>query len=202
MVEKKEGEQKASATAIQSSEQLRLWLAELETKIEDLRIQYEQFFGGTVARPPERFHQSVQRELRELQKAPFKGSALGFKARSVSTRFVTLSTYWKRTLRDRENGVYAKDVFKADLRAVHKHEDQRRGTAVGKAEKSLKELYYSYREALEKSSGHKSTLNFENFQRSINQRAREIKRTSGAHSLSFTIVTKDGKVTVQIAASN
>lgn len=179
---------------------LRLIIAGLEEKIEALRIQYEQFFSGSLKLPPEKLNQQVQRELRDLQKTTLRNSALNFKIRAVKTRYQTLATYWQRVFQARDAGTYSKDVFKANLREQAEYEEQRSQTGVGKTERAFKELFQSYQSALEQTSGRSHKLDYSAFQKTIIQRSRELKEKSGAKKVSFKVVIKDGKVTVQAVA--
>lgn len=178
----------------------RLQLTIIEEKIENLRIQYEQFFSGALKLPPDKLNQQVQRELRDLQKKPLKNSALNFKARAVRTRYLTLATYWQRVFQARDAGTYIKDVFKANLREQMEQEERRSETRAGKAEKALQELFHSYQTALEQVGGKGRDLNFQDFQQSIMRRSKELKERSGGKKVSFKVVVKDGKVTVQAIA--
>jgi hypothetical protein len=183
-----------------STNTTRIKLAQIESQIESLRILYEQFFSGSIKLPPDKLNQEVQRELRELQKTPFRNSALNFQARAIKTRYSTLSTYWQRVFRAKESGTYSKDVFKADLRDRLAFEDQRAQTKVGKAERSFHELFNSYQLALEQTTGKAQKLDYNSFQKSILQRAKELKQSGTVQKVSFKVVIKDGKVTVQAVA--
>lgn len=201
MVHKKQNQPdpvKIDAPASQAD--VRIMIATLEEKIEALRIQFEQFFSGSLKLPPEKLNQTVQRELRELQKAPLRNSALNFKIRAVKTRYQTLATYWQRVFQARDAGTYSKDVFKANLRERADYEEQRSQTGAGKTERAFKELFHSYQSALEQASGKSQKLDYSAFQKTIIQRSRELKEKSGAKKVSFKVVIKDGKVTVQAVA--
>jgi len=176
---------------------LRHELDKLEVMLGELKVLYEQFFLGVLTLPPDKSHTMVKMALRRLRKAPFKSSALAYRLRSIENRYSTLFTYWQRVLREREEGVYARDVFKAHMREKNALEDQRAGTVVGAAEKQMHNLFDTYREALEKSTGRKHTLNFDSFQESLLKRAKDFKEKHGSKKLAFKVVMKDGKVTLQ-----
>lgn len=180
--------------------EVRLLIVELEEKIETLRIQYEQFFSGLLKLPPDKLNQTVQRELREMQRAPLRNSALNFKIRAVKTRYQTLATYWQRVFQARDAGTYSKDVFKANLREQAQYEEQRAQTGAGKTERAFKELFQSYQSALEQATGKAQKLDYSTFQKTILQRSRELKQKSGGKKVSFKVVVKDGKVTLQAVA--
>ncbi len=179
---------------------LRVDLDRLDVMISDLKVLYEQYFLGVITLPPDKAHNEVKAFIRKLRKAPFKTAASSFRLRSVETRYNTLYTYWQRVLREREEGTYSRDVFKANLRERNALADEKANTSQGAAERSLTSLYDSYREALEKTTGKKQTIDFEAFQKSLVKRAKELKERHGVTRLAFKVVVKDGKVSVQAKA--
>jgi len=177
---------------------LRAELDKLDAKLSELRILFEQYFSGVVNLPPDHVHKDIKRRLRTLMKAPFKSSAMNYRLRSIETRYNTLNTYWQRVLKQKEDGTYSKDVFKAEMRERLALEQARSETAVGKAERNMENLFTAYRVALEKQTGSKHNIDYSAFQKSLLQRAKDFKEKSGATKLSFKVVVKEGKVTVQI----
>ena len=176
---------------------LRVELERFATLLDELKVQYEQFFMGLAARAPEREHKSIQRLLKDLMRAPFKTVETSYRLKMQETRYHTLNTYWQRVLKQREDGTYHRDIFKADLREKIAAEELYLGTAQGTAEKSMQELFRSYKLALEKQTGNKQNLNFEKFSKSLVQRAQEFKAKSGCEKVAFKVVLKDGKVAIQ-----
>jgi hypothetical protein len=176
---------------------LRAELDRLESMIADLKVQYEQYFLGVSPFAPDKLHGDVKRQIRLMLKAPFKNSAISFRLKTLEGRYNTFNTYWQRVLKQREDGTYHKDVFKASLREKNALEDARAGTAVGQAEKNMQSLFNSYKDALEKQTGKKQTIDFQAFQKSLIQRAKDFKEQTGVKKLSFKVVVKDGKVVVQ-----
>ena len=179
------------------STNLRLELDRLEAMINELKKQYEQFFLGILPLAPEKEHAEVKRKIRELLKAPFKNQAISFRLRTLETRYSTFHTYWQRTLKQREDGTYHRDVFKANLREKQALQESRQETAVGKIEKSVHALFESYKEALEKNSGKEQHLDYKAFQKSLVERAKELKSRNPGKKVSFKVVMKNGKVKLQ-----
>ena len=103
-----------------------------------------------------------------------------------------------RVLKEKEDGTYIKDLFKAELKEKRTAEEAKLLTSKGQAEKGLKDLFSSYKLALEKQTGKKMGVDFESFQRSLVQRAKNLKESQGVENLSFQVVVKDGKVKVQV----
>ncbi len=181
---------------------LRAELDQLEVRLNELKIQFEQYFTGILPLPPDAAHANVKRQIRSLLKAPFRNAALNYRLKALETRYRTFHTYWQRVLKQKEDGTYSKDLFKAELRERIVAQEERAQTAVGKADSSMHHLFDSYRTALEKETGKKHEIDFGAFKKSLLQRAKDFKEKSGAKKLSFKIVVKEGKVSVQIKTKN
>lgn len=179
---------------------VRAELDRLEKLIADLKVQYEMHFTGALPLAPDRLHQEVRLFFMKLKKAPFRNSEMNYRLRALDNRFQTFNNYWKRVQREREDGTYARDVFKANLRERVLQEETRAQTAEGKAEKGFQQLFQSYKAALEKASGKEQKLDFGAFQKSLLARAKELKESHGVEKVSFAVVIKDGKVKVQAKA--
>jgi hypothetical protein len=175
-------------------------LEKLDTMIETLRIQYEQYFAGILPLAPDPLHNDVKRLIRRLLKAPFKNSEASFRLKSIEGRYHTLFTYWQRVGREREAGTYAKDVFKANMRERFSVEDQRAQTNEGLAERGIQNLFRVYKEALQKHSGQAPNLDYNKFQKKLVERAKELKKLNHGAKVAFKIVVKNGKVTIQAHA--
>lgn len=172
----------------------RVELDELESMIADLKVRFEQYFMGMHKLPPDKEHSQVRQKIRSLRKAPFKNTGLKYRLKSIENRFNTYNTYWQRVLREKEDGTYAKDLFKADLRDKITAEEKRAQTKEGASERSLQNLFNSYRDALENQTGTAQNLDYKSFERSIIKRAKELKEKSGGKKVSFKVQTVNGKV--------
>lgn len=172
----------------------------LENQLNELKVQYEQHFLGINSLAPDRLHADVKQLIRRIRKAPFKSSAMGYKLRALETRYRTFHTYWQRVLKEREDGTYTRDIFKAELRQKIAHDAAEATTARGEANRGMKELFETYRTALEKQSGRSVDINFSAFKESLVKRARDLKETHNVKKLTFSVTVKDGKVLVQAKA--
>ena len=177
---------------------LRVELDKLERAVADLKVLYEQYFAGVLPLAPETQHREVKRRIRLLMKAPFKSSAMNYRLRALETRYNTYNTYWQRVLKEKEDGTYSKDVFKAAMRERVAMEEARSQTAAGQAQRGMQSIFNAYRSALERETGKKHELDYQIFEKNLLQRAKDFKEKSGAAKLSFKVVVKNGKVTVQI----
>lgn len=179
---------------------VRAELTKLSSQIELLKKEYEQHFLGHSPYAPDKLHRDVKNLIRKLMKAPFKSSQMTYTLRTLESRYNTYNTYWQRTQRQRENGTYSRDVFKANMRERHQQEDREAQTTKGKAKGQMQELFKSYEAALEKQSGKKQNIDYAAFKQSLVKRAKEFQKKNGKQKLTFKVVVKDGKVSVQAKA--
>ena len=180
---------------------IRAELDQLESLIAELKIQYEQYFAGVLPLPPDKLHLDVKRKIQSLMRAPFKSTAMKHRLRAIESRYRTFNTYWQRVLKQREEGTYTKDIFKAAMREKMALEEAKSQTAGGAAQRHMQELFNSYRSALEKQTGRRQdNLNYKAFEASLLKRAKDFKKKHGDAKLSFKVAVKNGKVTVQVKA--
>jgi hypothetical protein len=106
-----------------SSEQIAEELDELTKRLERCKVLYEQYFLGIQKTPPSTLHTELERKFRHMQQANIRNTALRFRFTTLSQKFGSYNTYWKRTLRQIENGTYIRDVARAGRRAARNGED-------------------------------------------------------------------------------
>jgi hypothetical protein len=176
---------------------VRAELVQLEDEIAKLKVEYEQYFLGLNPFTPDKLHNDVRKHIRLLRKAPFKSSQMMYQLRVLETRYNTFNSYWQRILREKEAGTYIKDIFKANLREQIAKDEAESQSAKGQVSKTMKALFDSYAGALEKATGKKQSLDFDAFQKSLVNRAKDFREKNGNKKLTFKVVMKDGKVTVQ-----
>lgn len=179
---------------------LRRELKRLEIMIEDLAVEYEKFFMQIIPYAPDKPRKAVELLIRQLLKAPFHNSASQYKLRTLRSKFQMHKTKWERISRQREEGIYYKDVFKADMRERNKIDEERAQTSGGKASKSMQALFNSYKSALEKSTGKAAHLDYEKFRTKLVERAKAFRQANGEKKMKFTIKEKNGRVTVAVQA--
>ena len=108
---------------------LRVALDRLENDLNDLKVRFEQYFTGAMPLPPDKQHADLKRFLRQLRKAPFKNSALGYRLRTLEQRYNTFNTYWQRVVGALDSGTEVRVVFKACVRSRVGEADNHEQTA-------------------------------------------------------------------------
>jgi hypothetical protein len=103
-----------------SREGIEAHIEDMGKKLERLRGSYESFFMGVERTPPEFLRRDLHRQLVEMQQVPIGNSALRFRFQALSQRWVQLTTYWNRVLREIEMGTYSRDLAKAQRHLAQK----------------------------------------------------------------------------------
>jgi hypothetical protein len=89
--------------------------ASLETELNELKANYEQFFVGIERAPPSKKHEGIKRRVAALKGLFIRQTALKFRVQAVTAKLVTWERLWDRTLKEIEAGTYKRDLFKARL---------------------------------------------------------------------------------------
>jgi len=183
-----------------NNRQIDLELDRLERQINETRVLYEQYFIDLLPRPPEPEVKNIKQEIRRLLKAPFKNSQSKFRLRQLITRFQTYATYWERVNKQREEGTYSRDVFRAKMRAQLGEETKARNTKKGAAERSMEQLFNSYQNAIKKTGSNTDNLNFESFKNTLINRAKYLKKEHGINKLSYKVVKRGDKIVIKASS--
>jgi hypothetical protein len=88
-------------------------LDELESRLERLRIKYDQYFMGTEKMLPFVVRKDVDRRFQALHREQMRNTGLRFKFQTLVQRFTTYQTYWNKIIRQIEDGTYRRDVARA-----------------------------------------------------------------------------------------
>lgn len=91
-------------------------VADLEERLEKLRVLYDQYFMGIERFEPARRREEVDRRIKTLRRENIRNTALRFKFQQVIQRYTTFSQYWTRILREIERGTFKRDLAKAAKR--------------------------------------------------------------------------------------
>ncbi|APR85875.1 Transcriptional regulatory protein algP [Minicystis rosea] len=91
-------------------------LEELDTKIDQLRALYEQYFMGIERLEPQKPRQDVERRLKVLRREQIRNTAQRFKFNVLVQKLNTMQQYWNRVVREMENGTFKRDVLRAAAR--------------------------------------------------------------------------------------
>lgn len=112
--------QKGSQKTPEEIEEL---LESLEKLLDRTKVMFEQYFMGIQKIPPSQLHKDVERKIRELTQEQIRNTALRYRFTTISQKFGAYNSYWKRTLREIEQGRYIRDIARVKRRAERDGEE-------------------------------------------------------------------------------
>lgn len=93
-----------------------LLLDDMETRLDRLRALYEQYFQGIERIEPTVARKDFDRRMVVLRRARPKNTALRFRRQQLIQRYTTYVSYWRRIVRQIEEGTYRRHVDRARRR--------------------------------------------------------------------------------------
>jgi hypothetical protein len=106
-----------------TSEEIAEELDELSKRLERCKVLFEQYFLGIQKTAPTTLHTELERRFRRLTQLNIRNTALRFRFSTLTQKFGSYNTYWKRTLRQIENGTYIRDIARVGRKAARTGED-------------------------------------------------------------------------------
>ena len=94
----------------------------LDKTLDRLKVMYEQYFLGIQKQAPAYLHTDVERKLRDLTQISIRNTGLRYRFATVQQKFGSYNSYWRRTLRQIENGTYGRNLSKIGRQAARSGE--------------------------------------------------------------------------------
>lgn len=91
--------------------------AALETEVEELKVKYEMYFLGVERGEPHRIRDELKKKVLRLKERFTRNAGIRFRVQSLHARFISYERLWMRSGREKEEGTYRSDLFKARLHA-------------------------------------------------------------------------------------
>lgn len=190
-------------------------IEQLDDGIRHLKVQYDQYFAGALARPPFELRTNVEKLIKKYSNAPIEKLSQRFHFNSLVSRFNTFSELWAKCVRLKEEG---RPLPGAPLRAGtngdvatesashngngNGHGRQQAGPQVVLAgpdwePEQLRPLYQSYREALEGAGTAGSPVSFDSFARQIARKADDVRNRAACDAIGLRIIMEGGRVSLK-----
>jgi hypothetical protein len=106
----------------------------LEEEVEELKVKYEMYFLGNERREPVRWREDLKKKVLRVKGAFTRNTGLRFRIQSLHARFISYERLWMRSAREKEEGTYRRDLFKARLRRGDAAADPARAKGAADAE--------------------------------------------------------------------
>ncbi|HEX3764261.1 MAG TPA: hypothetical protein VHW23_36455, partial [Kofleriaceae bacterium] len=90
----------------------------LDTALDRVKVLYEQYFLGIQKQPPAYLHTDVERKIRDLAQIQVRNTALRYRFATLQQKYGSYNSYWRRTLRQIENGTYTRNLHKVGRQAA------------------------------------------------------------------------------------
>ena len=90
----------------------------LDKTLDRLKTLYEQYFLGIQKQAPSFIHNDVERKIRDLTQMNLRNTGVRYRLATLTQKFGSYNSYWRRTLRQIENGTYARQLQKVGRDAV------------------------------------------------------------------------------------
>jgi hypothetical protein len=172
-------------------------LQTLDLKLKQLKRDYDQYFLGSKPREPAQLRGEVKKLILHFTNSQIKNTAARFRFTSINSRYQTFKRQWDVTLRQIEQGTYARHVFKADLkeREAKLQTGQPASSTRAKADEGSEErLFESYVTAAKSCGRDVSQITPEKLQRVIAKQEAALKAKLGCAQVKFRVVVQDGRV--------
>jgi hypothetical protein len=182
-------------------------LAQLERDIRQLKIEYEQYFGGGKARPPADIEWRIDTLLKRYSD---RGAELNYAQRfrygSLTQMYSKFREMFRKRMKQKEEGTVQRH-FGAAAREIEAERARKRAEAEKSKgvhfpfavswkdpdheKKKVEQLFTAFREAKTKAGEDTEPLTMEAFQKFVRQKTDQLKKQQDAHEVEY-VVTVEG----------
>src|SRR6202049_2006908 len=183
-------------------------LGQLERDIRQLKIEYEQYFGGGKARPPSEIEWRIDTMLKRYSD---RGAEMNYTQRfrygNLTQMYSKYREMFRKRLKQKEEGLVQRH-FGAAAREIEKerarkHADSSKpGSAAhfpfaisckdpDHEKKKVEQLYAAFRKAKEQAGESIGRQTLEAFQQFVHQKTAQLKKQKNAHEVEY-VVTLEG----------
>jgi hypothetical protein len=182
-------------------------LGQLERDIRQLKIEYEQYFGGGKARPPSDIEWRIDTMLKRYSD---RGAEMKYSQRfrygNLTQMYSKYREMFRKRMKQKEEGTVQRhfgaaareiEAERARLRAeAEKAEAVRLPFAVSwddpdREKKKVEQLFAAFREAKAQAGEDTEPLTMEAFQKFVRQKTLELKKQKDAHEVEYVVSLED-----------
>lgn len=176
-------------------------LDELDEAIANLHVLYEKYFLGIDRRPPDQERKRVSSKMREMRTQMVRNTALKFRINTLFAKLISFERMWDRTLREIEEGIYKRDVFKAKLHMKDRNEPDKKKVVAAAApdisDDKMRRLYDTYLVARQRCGEPTSGISYESVASRIRAQVPQLMEKHKAKNIEFKVVIKGGKAVLK-----
>jgi hypothetical protein len=182
-------------------------LANLDTWLRQLKIEYHIFFTGNRQKPPDDLKFRVEKLVKRLSESSDLTFSERFRFNTLITRYYVYRDLWRRTQQAKEMGAEPKQETNTTVRTAAKP-DKSPGEAVRisisdpKGEEEKVRLLYNALLRVRKAESAETPISYAQFEKYISTQARTIREKYGCSSVAFTIAIEEDTIRFTAAADN
>ncbi len=95
----------------------------VDKTMERLKTLYEQYFLGMQKQAPSHLHNDIERRIRDLMQIQIRNTGLRYRFATLQQKFGSYNSYWRRTLRQIEQGTYIRQLARITRKAAQTGEE-------------------------------------------------------------------------------
>jgi hypothetical protein len=165
-------------------------LDHLGRDLQQLRVDFERFFNGSLLSPPDELRGRVQTQLRNLRGANMTTAVDSFRLGDLEARFNSYNELFNRRLRDLEEG--RQPGARHAPPPVARRYDPTQGILFG--ERIDPEAAEALYQALAAAPGDSPRFDLDSFQTYLARQVAAIRDKTGCSEVQFRLASEDGKV--------
>jgi hypothetical protein len=183
-------------------------LSQLEKDVRQLKIDYEQYFGGGKSRPPNDTEWRIETLLKRYsERAATMNFTQRFRYNNLAQMYAKYKEMFRKRLKQKEEGNVQRH-FGAAAKEIEKERASRRAAASPSGEAAhfpftilckdpdqeknkIEQLYTAFRAAKAQAGENADGLTIESFQQFVRQKTDQLKKEQNAHEVEY-VVTLEG----------
>ncbi len=178
--------------------QLAKELDDIQKRIKDLEIRYEQYFAGMERREPMNERRDISNLLRKFTNRHIVWTDLQFRYKGMASRFMSYGQHWDRILRLMDEGKYHRHVSKLKAPTTKASPvSAKRADSSDEAAKLQQELSKA-RTSCGLSAGAPSAEKIASF---LAVQREKLRSRYGDREVSFSVDSSDGKPRIKVSLS-
>jgi hypothetical protein len=183
-------------------------LGQLEKDIRQLKIEYEQYFGGGKTRPPAEIEWRIDTLMKRYSD---RGSDMNYAQRyrysNLTQMYSKYRQVFRKRMKEKEEGTVQRH-FGVAAREIAAQRARRQATEIkpgdeeasfsvswndpDREKKKVEQLFKAFRDAKTRAGEDTAPLSMEAFQKFVRQKTEQLKKQKAAHEVEY-IVTVEGK---------
>ena len=182
-------------------------LNDLDVNLNRLRVEYEQYFSGTLRRPPQLLQGRVQKTILYFAGNLPRNTRLKFRFNQLNARFQVFRQQWGRTMREIEAGTYKRHVFKARLHEAERDQNppdrpsEPQESSTRKRQSGIDQLYDALLKARRKTGDHGSELDRKRLATLVRKQTSALRAKHGDAKIKFRVVIENNTAKLKATVS-